>query len=81
MKIYIYIIFIICITFNITNATEVEFEKSTITIQTKNSEYIFNVEIAKTAEERSKGLMYREHLNQKEGMLFLYPQILSTYRD
>lgn len=73
MKIYIYIIFIICITFNITNATEVEFEKSTITIQTKNSEYIFNVEIAKTAEERSKGLMYREHLNQKEGMLFLYP--------
>ena len=73
MKIYIYIIFIICITFNITNATEVEFEKSTITIQTKNSEYIFNVEIAKTAEERSKGLMHREHLNQKEGMLFLYP--------
>ena len=73
MKIYIYIIFIICITFNITNATEVEFEKSTITIQTKNSEYIFNVEIAKTAEERSKGLMYREQLNQKEGMLFLYP--------
>ena len=55
MKIYIYIIFIICIAFNITNATEVEFEKSTITIQTKNSEYIFNVEIAKTGEERSKG--------------------------
>jgi len=74
MKIYIYIIFIICIAFNITNAAEVEFEKSTITIQTKNSEYIFNVEIAKTAEERSKGLMYREHLNQKEGMLFLYPK-------
>ena len=64
MKIYIYIIFIICITFNITKAAEVEFEKSTITIQTKNSEYIFNVEIAKTGEERSKGLMYREHLNQ-----------------
>ena len=57
MKIFIYIIFVICIALNVTNSAEEEFEKSTITIQTKNSEYIFNVEIAKTAEERSKGLM------------------------
>ena len=37
MKIYIYIIFIICIAFNITNAAEVRFEKSTIRIETKSA--------------------------------------------
>lgn len=33
----------------------------------------FAAEIADTAEERSQGLMYRQHLAANEGMLFLYP--------
>ena len=74
MKKFIYILLFINISFSNTNATEIEFKNSYVTIQTKDSEYIFNVEIAKTAEERSKGLMYRENLKQKEGMLFLYPK-------
>lgn len=41
----------------------------------------FNVEIADTAEERARGLMFRESLPQSSGMLFLYerPQRLSFW--
>ena len=39
-----------------------------------NNKYIkLNVEVAKTSEERSKGLMYREKLPNNEGMLFIFP--------
>lgn len=34
----------------------------------------FTVEIADTPAERSRGLMYRESLDQGAGMLFLYPE-------
>lgn len=32
----------------------------------------FFVEIAKTPEQHQKGLMFREHLNENAGMLFIY---------
>ena len=32
----------------------------------------FNIEIAKTQEEREKGLMYRSHLEENKGMLFIF---------
>lgn len=34
----------------------------------------FNVEIAETPEERSRGLMYRESLDEGSGMLFIFDQ-------
>ena len=34
--------------------------------------YCFNVEVARTAEEQSRGLMYREKLGQDKGMLFVF---------
>lgn len=41
----------------------------------------FSVEIADTAEERARGLMFRENLPQSSGMLFVYenPQPLSFW--
>jgi len=33
----------------------------------------FYVELAVTTEERSRGLMFREHLDPDKGMLFIYP--------
>ncbi|MEP2030008.1 MAG: DUF192 domain-containing protein [Paracoccaceae bacterium] len=41
----------------------------------------FSVEIADTAEERARGLMFRESLPQSSGMLFIYeyPQPLSFW--
>lgn len=42
-------------------------------IHAGGSTYKFEVEIADTADERAQGLMFREHLDPNEGMLFLYP--------
>ena len=76
MKNYIYILIFISIAFTNANAdtNKTTFQKSSLTIQTKDSEYIFNIEIAVTEKERSRGLMYRKELKQTEGMLFLYPE-------
>jgi uncharacterized membrane protein (UPF0127 family) len=74
MKNYIYILIFISIAFTNANANEITFQNSSLTIQTKDSEYIFNIEIAITEKERSRGLMYRKELKQTEGMLFLYPK-------
>ena len=46
-------------------------EKIELSIYNKN--ITFNVEIAKTIEERRPGLMYRKKLLNNEGMLFIFP--------
>ena len=45
-------------------------EKIEVSIYNKN--ITFNVEVAKTIEERSTGLMYRKKLLNNEGMLFIF---------
>ena len=47
-------------------------EKIEVSIYNKN--ITFNVEVAKTIEERSTGLMYRKKLLNNEGMLFIFPR-------
>ena len=47
-------------------------EKIDVSIYNKN--ITFNVEVAKTIEERRIGLMYRKKLLNNEGMLFIFPQ-------
>ncbi|MFL2683215.1 MAG: DUF192 domain-containing protein [Alphaproteobacteria bacterium] len=74
MKNSIYILIFISIAFTNANANKISFQNSSLTIQTKDSEYIFNIEIAITEKERSRGLMYRKELKQNQGMLFLYPE-------
>ncbi|MFC1699260.1 DUF192 domain-containing protein [Candidatus Omnitrophota bacterium] len=37
-------------------------------------DYCYSVELAQTAEQRSLGLMFREHLDPDQGMLFIYPE-------
>ena len=39
-----------------------------------NKNITFNVEVAKTIEERRNGLMYRKKLLNNEGMLFIFPR-------
>ena len=73
MQILKYLLIFIYLSFSNVIANEVIFQKDIITVQTKNSEYIFNVYIAKSAIERSRGLMFRDQLKQDEGMLFIYP--------
>ena len=47
-------------------------EKIDVSIYNKN--ITFNVEVAKTIEERRTGLMYRKKLYNNEGMLFIFPR-------
>ena len=47
-------------------------EKIDVSIYNKN--ITFNVEVAKTIEERRIGLMYRKELLNDEGMLFIFPR-------
>jgi uncharacterized membrane protein (UPF0127 family) len=44
-----------------------------LTIQTKTKQFNFTVELALTNEQRSKGLMFRESMDDDYGMLFIFP--------
>ncbi len=49
------------------------FPNEKIDLRIYNKNIIFNVEVAKTVEERRVGLMYRKKLLNNEGMLFIFP--------
>ncbi len=54
------------------NAGEVD--GSTLTINSNNDSYTFDIEIADTSAERSKGLMYRKSMEDNHGMLFIFDE-------
>lgn len=45
-------------------------DEATLEIVTKNGVHVFTVEVARTDEERAKGLMFRKELAEGTGMLF-----------
>lgn len=47
---------------------------SRLKIKTAKAELHFNVELAKSNEERQRGLMYREELPESSGMLFIFDE-------
>jgi hypothetical protein len=55
-----------------------ELGAATVRIATSAEEVRFVVELAETAEEREQGLMHRESLPERSGMLFLYERPTST---
>ena len=50
------------------------FSNENIEVSIYNKNITFNVEVAKTIEERRAGLMYRKKLLNNEGMLFIFPR-------
>tara|TARA_A200000113_G_scaffold124664_1_gene112241 strand:+ start:228 stop:656 length:429 start_codon:yes stop_codon:yes gene_type:complete len=50
------------------------FSNENINVSIYNKNITFNVEVAKTIEERRIGLMYRKKLLNNEGMLFIFPR-------
>ena len=50
------------------------FSTEKIDVSVYNKNITFNVEVAKTIQERKKGLMYRKKLLNNEGMLFIFPR-------
>lgn len=55
------------------NAPVVELPKEELVIKTQDGkEHSFQVEVAITAEEQRRGLMFREQMDEDAGMLFLF---------
>ncbi|MBI4211176.1 MAG: DUF192 domain-containing protein, partial [Deltaproteobacteria bacterium] len=46
---------------------------ATVILTTKSGPHAVSVEVAKTDEERAKGLMFRESLPENGGMWFVFP--------
>lgn len=51
----------------------VAFPAGTLQIHTDDQVYSLRIEIAETDEQRERGLMYRTHMPEDAGMLFVYP--------
>ena len=51
------------------------FQKTKIVIKSSNKSNEFVVELALTEGEQTRGLMYRSHLDQNAGMLFLFDTV------
>jgi uncharacterized protein len=49
---------------------QVSFEQSSLTVETASGPVDFDVELAISPEQRRHGLMFREHLESDQGMLF-----------
>ena len=64
----------IYLTFNFFLISFYTFSNEKIDVSIYNKNITFNVEVAKTIEERRKGLMYRKKLLNNEGMLFIFPR-------
>ena len=64
----------IYLTFNFFLISFYTFSNEKIEVSIYNKNITFNVEVAKTIEERRTGLMYRKKLLNNEGMLFIFPR-------
>ena len=64
----------IYLTFNFFLISFYTFSNEKIEVSIYNKNITFNVEVAKTIEERRSGLMYRKKLLNNEGMLFVFPR-------
>ena len=64
----------IYLTFNFFLISFYTFSNEKIEVSIYNKNITFNVEVAKTIEERRTGLMYKKKLLNNEGMLFIFPR-------
>lgn len=62
----------VIVLFGAVQATAQVCRQDVVTVKTDRAEIQFNVELATTPETRARGLMYREQLPRRSGMLFVY---------
>ncbi len=69
---YILPVTVIASQFSIAEDTQIIFGKSELSVISADHQYKFMVEIADTSDKRARGLMFREKMAAKDGMLFLF---------
>ncbi|MBI1384689.1 MAG: DUF192 domain-containing protein [Rhizobiales bacterium] len=52
--------------------------REAVVIETASGPVSFEAEIARTPSEQAKGLMFRQSLGEREGMLFVYPRQVAS---
>lgn len=63
----------LCVPLPLSAQQDVVFDRDTLEIHTRNGNvFEFNVELAESGEQKSRGLMYRRDMAPDAGMLFLY---------
>ncbi len=71
IKVFTFIVFIISLLHLETAIPyDISFEKEQLNLG--GEEYL--LEIARSAKQRNHGLMFRDHLDERQGMLFIYPR-------
>jgi len=55
-------------------STDVTFETGSLVIESGGGSHPFTIELARSPEQRSRGLMFRETMAPDAGMLFIYPR-------
>lgn len=71
---YLCLMLALCFVVMTQSHAQIDFEKSALNIKRQNDSVIqFEVEIARTPQERAQGLMQRTSLADNAGMLFLWP--------
>nr|WP_155133976.1 DUF192 domain-containing protein [Roseibium sp. RKSG952] len=55
-----------------TNALDVPLRVEELTVETSDANHLFQVEVAETDHERSRGLMFRTEMADNAGMLFVF---------
>jgi len=54
---------------------QIIFDHAQLTIHSQSHQHIFHVEIAQSHEQRARGLMFRQEMPEKSGMLFLFDKM------
>ncbi len=70
----------VCLNIGIAEAQEPP-KKEPLTVETSSGPHTFEVEVAKTREQQSRGLMFRRSLGPRDGMIFLHdePQYITMW--
>jgi len=61
---------IVCVAVAMWGSSTTAMEQQTLEIVSKTGVHVFSVELAVTEDERERGLMFRKHLPEGQGMLF-----------
>lgn len=55
-------------------AADTGFDHDQLTVVSATAKHVFKIELAKTSDQQSRGLMFRRKIGEREGMLFLHSE-------
>ncbi|MBT5659885.1 MAG: DUF192 domain-containing protein [Rhodospirillaceae bacterium] len=72
MRFPVLVLLLLFCPFSVDAGDALSLQPSKLTIESSSGDHDFVIELARSPEERSHGLMFRQHLAEDHGMLFLF---------